>query len=94
MIRYDPTASNHQDYEVEVEKSKEEKPVKKRKLGSSQVQEVEPVVPRSKEVFYDISDKLVESLKRDEGFSLLKTFGRDTLEAGKICPPIFKYLIV
>ncbi|XP_031788053.1 probable RNA-binding protein CG14230 isoform X1 [Nasonia vitripennis] len=80
MIRYDPTASNHQDYEVKIEKSNEEKPCKKKKKVSSTEVEEAPVVPRSKEVFYDVSEKLVESLKQNGDFSLLKTFGRDTLE--------------
>ena len=83
MIRYDPTASNHQDFEVTIEKQKQEKPTKKkRKISISEVKE-QDFIPVSKELFYDVSENLTQSLKQSEGFSLLKTFGRDTSNAGK-----------
>ena len=78
MIRYDPTASNHEDYEIKIEKSKEEKPTKKKK--KSKITEVieEPPIPKSSEIFYNVSENLKEALQENEGFSLLKAFGRDT----------------
>lgn len=82
MIRYDPSASNHGDYEITVEKPKKEKPAKKKRKSSvTEIQEEAPI-PTSKELFHEVSENFLESFKPTEGFSLLKAFGRDTSNNG------------
>ncbi|XP_011501845.1 PREDICTED: probable RNA-binding protein CG14230 [Ceratosolen solmsi marchali] len=76
MVRYDPTASNHQDYEIITEKSKCDKTVKKKeKIKDTEIKADIPV-PVSNEIFYDVSQNLITSLNKNEQFSLLQTFGR------------------
>ncbi|KAK0168788.1 hypothetical protein PV327_002557 [Microctonus hyperodae] len=74
MVRYDPNEDKHRNYEIE---NKEEVSVskKKRKKNNEMVIEEAPPIPVSNEVFYSVSDKFSESLKQQEEFSLLKTFG-------------------
>ena len=61
MIRYDPTASNHQDYELKTEEHKEEKPIKKKKRKIEE--KVEQPIPVSKEIFYNVSEQLIQTVK-------------------------------
>ncbi|KAK0082403.1 hypothetical protein PV325_010473 [Microctonus aethiopoides] len=83
MIRYDPNEDKHRNYEIE---NKEEVSIskKKRKKNSEIVTEEKeaPPIPVSNEVFYSVSDKFSESLKPQEEFSLLKTFG-STIPSGE-----------
>ncbi|XP_015595235.1 probable RNA-binding protein CG14230 [Cephus cinctus] len=76
MIRYDPTENNHYKYEVPIETSVPKKSEKKKRKISVTENE-EPAVPVSKDVFYNVSDRLADSLKQDNEFSLLKTFARE-----------------
>lgn len=84
MIRYDPNEDKHRNYEIE---NKEEVSIskKKRKKNSEIITEEKeaPPIPVSNEVFYSVSDKFSESLKPQEEFSLLKTFG-STIPSGKL----------
>jgi hypothetical protein len=83
MIRYDPTASNHKDYEI-IEEPKHDKPVKKKQKVKDTEIKTDTPVPISKEIFYDVSENLIESLNKTEQFSFLKTFNRDIPNIGII----------
>ncbi|KAJ8681544.1 hypothetical protein QAD02_017336 [Eretmocerus hayati] len=83
MVRYDPTASDHENYEVNLEESeKKESKKKKKKLSQTEILEDVVTVPTSNELFFDVSDKLVDSLKQTEGFSLLEAFGQKSQNTG------------
>ncbi|CAK9796428.1 Probable RNA-binding protein CG14230 [Anthophora quadrimaculata] len=79
MIRYDPTENNHKEYEIDVEKSEVDvKKVKKKKKTKDKVEEtIENSSGNvSKDVYFSVSEKLSKSLKGEEQFSLLKTYGK------------------
>lgn len=81
MIRYDPTESNHKEYEINTDKLEEEtKKVKKKKKAKDSVEDANenPPVEVSKEVFFSVSDSLSKSLKEEGQFSLLKAYGKAT----------------
>lgn len=84
MIRYDPSNKNHQKYEVTAEKTKDSESKKKKKKSCVTEVKVEPAAPVSAEVFYEVSDTLIENLKTDpnEKFSLFKNLGRETSSNG------------
>lgn len=79
MMRYDPSDINHKKFEVTTEKSEITSKIKKRKSNITEAKE-DPPVPVSAEVFYEVSDTLIENLKteKNEKFSLLKTLGRES----------------
>lgn len=81
MVRYDPTASGHEEFEIPPEKS--EKPEKKKRKISETKEEPEPV-PTSNEIFFQVSDNLTDALKPAEGFSLLRALGREETEEQKV----------
>lgn len=83
MIRYDPTENGHSEYEMnlarlkesaETKQSQDKKKSTKRK-HDEHISETEN--PVSKDIYFNISDTLAESLKHKEGFSLLKAYGRE-----------------
>lgn len=84
MIRYDPTENKHCEYEVKPAQPEiKEKSTKKKKRDKSKIEE--PVLPKpevSKDIYYNVSDILTESLKQKEEFSLLKTYGKEKDDAG------------
>lgn len=81
MIRYDPTENGHCKYEVkpaQQTKDAKEKSSKKRKRERPVPEVVESApVEVSKDIYYTVSDILMDNLKQKEGFSLLQTYGRD-----------------
>ncbi|XP_036144407.1 nucleolar protein 8 isoform X2 [Monomorium pharaonis] len=81
MIRYDPTENGHDEYEVKsVQPETKQKNTKKKKHDKStpEIEKSAPPVPEvSKDIYYAVSDTLVESLKTKEKFSLLKTHGKE-----------------
>ena len=78
MMRYDPTADNHGDFEITSDKLNEQNISGKKRKKKSNIVEIEPEkeIPRSKEMFFNVSENLVENLKQNEEFSLLNSFGR------------------
>ncbi|XP_034940118.1 probable RNA-binding protein CG14230 [Chelonus insularis] len=82
MIRYDPTKDDHRKHEIKFEEKISEP--KKKKKKKAIIEETEQPIPVSNEVFYSVSDNLKESLtKKEEGFSLLKTFGATDIPENK-----------
>ena len=79
MIRYDPTESNHKEYEIVPEKSEANvKKVKTKKKAKDIVEDVEnEQVEVSKDVYFSVSESLSKSLKEGGQFSLLKTYGKE-----------------
>lgn len=81
MIRYDPTENRHCEYEIKPAQPEiKEKNTKKKKCDKSIPEIVEPAPPEpevSKDIYYAVSDTLVESLKQKEEFSLLKAYGKE-----------------
>ncbi|XP_076669981.1 putative RNA-binding protein CG14230 isoform X2 [Andrena cerasifolii] len=79
MIRYDPTVSNHKEYEIVPEKSEANvKKVKTKKKAKDIVEDVEnEQVEVSKDVYFSVSESLSKSLKEGGQFSLLKTYGKE-----------------
>lgn len=75
MIRYDPTEKKHCEYEMKPTQT-EQKSTKKKKHEKTKTEKSLPVEV-SKDIYYTVSDTLTESLKQNEGFSLLKTYGRE-----------------
>ncbi|XP_014204395.1 nucleolar protein 8 [Copidosoma floridanum] len=70
MIRYDPTASDHKDFEINIEKPKKEKPVKKKKEKKVIERVDEPLPEVSSEIFFDVKNLAFGN--QNGGFSLLK----------------------
>ena len=79
MIRYDPTASNHEDFEIKEDQEIVEKPKKKKKKLIDTASKKEEI-PTSKEIFYDVSENLFQSLQENENFSLFKSLGRENID--------------
>lgn len=79
MIRYDPTESNHKEYEIVPAKSEANaKKVKTKKKAKDIVEDVETEqVEVSKDVYFSVSESLSKSLKEGGQFSLLKTYGKE-----------------
>ncbi|XP_076242572.1 uncharacterized protein LOC143184325 isoform X2 [Calliopsis andreniformis] len=79
MIRYDPTESNHKEYEITTEKSEENvKTVRTRKKTKEATEDVEnSQVEVSKDIYFSVSDSLSKSLKEGGNFSLLQTYGKE-----------------
>lgn len=80
MIRYDPTANDHQEYEITAEKPElVPKKIKKKKEEEKEapVTETAPVV--SKEIYFSVSKSLSKSFAEKEQFSLLKTFKNEEI---------------
>lgn len=75
MIRYDPTENGHCEYEVKSMSQSETKEKKKKKKFVPEIEEP-ATVEVSKDVYYNISDSLTKNFKQEEGFSLLKAYGR------------------
>ncbi|XP_043262025.1 probable RNA-binding protein CG14230 isoform X2 [Colletes gigas] len=75
MIRYDPTKSDHKEYEIIAEKSEvDTKNVKKKKRAKNNENTVENSQTEvSKDVYFSVSGSLTKSLKERGQFSLLKT---------------------
>lgn len=79
MIRYDPTVSNHKEYEIIAEKSElPVKNVKKSKRTKDKKDIIDDTVKNSitevsKDVYYSVSESLSKSLKEGGQFSLLKS---------------------
>ncbi|XP_053975486.1 probable RNA-binding protein CG14230 isoform X1 [Hylaeus volcanicus] len=76
MIRYDPTESNHKEYEIIEEKSElPTKNVKKNKRAKGIIEDPakNSITEVSKDVYYSVSESLSKSLKEGGQFSLLKT---------------------
>jgi len=84
MIRYDPTENGHYQYEVKTAHEKEIKEKKSsKKKRDKPVSEIEASVEVSKDIYYVVSDTLVESLKQKEKeFSLLKVHGKEKDDIG------------
>ena len=75
MVRYDPEDESHTKYEIKPEK-REPKKKKENKVKLPQEEEQNEPPAVSNEIFYSVSENLTQSLKKEEGFSLLKMFGR------------------
>ena len=76
MVRYDPTVIGHRAHELEIQANVSSK-AKKVKLAVKALEpEVQAPFPVSSDIFYSVSDTLTGSLKNQEEFSLLKTFGK------------------
>ncbi|XP_076623440.1 putative RNA-binding protein CG14230 isoform X2 [Colletes latitarsis] len=75
MIRYDPTKSDHKEYEIIAEKLEvDTKNVKKKKRSKDNENTVENSQAEvSKDVYFSVSGSLTKSLKEGGQFSLLKT---------------------
>jgi len=81
MIRYDPTENEHCEYEMKPEPKTNEKNIKKKKHDKL-IPKTEESVPIkvSQEIYHNVTDALIESLKQKEKFSfqnLLKTDEKD-----------------
>lgn len=77
MIRYDPMKSDHLECEVPLQTHNPKKTKKaKKKLADNDVDGEKPP-ELSKDTFYNVSENLVDTLRQDEQFSLLKTFGAE-----------------
>lgn len=79
MIRYDPTESNHKEYEIVTEKSvgNTNKIKSKKKIKDTAEVVESSQVEVSKEVYFSVSDALSKSIKESGQFSLLKTYGKE-----------------
>lgn len=76
MMRYDPTKKDHAECEIPVKKQALKKPDRAKKVpGENGDIEKERLPELSKDTFFNVSDKLVDTLKQDGQFSLLKAFG-------------------
>lgn len=77
MIRYDPSEKKHCKYEITSAESETKKEsTKKKKREKTKIEE--PVsIEVSKDIYYTVSDTLIESLRQNKGFSLLKACGRE-----------------
>lgn len=95
MIRYDPTEKEHFEYEVKLisQSQTKEKNIKKKKHEKAKVGEPAPV-KISKDIYYNVSDTLTESLKHNEGFSLLKVFGREKNSTSIYIPKLNIFLFL
>lgn len=86
MIRYDPTENGHCEYEVKsAQPEMKEKSIKKKKRDKFLSETEKPAPPKpevSKDIYYAVSDTLVESLKQKEEFSLLKAHGKEKDDTG------------
>lgn len=83
MVRYDPEDKSHAQYEIKIEKPEPKKKKEKKTKQPTEVVAEEPP-PVSNEIFFSVSENLTQSLKKEEneeeGFSLLKMFGRNVEE--------------
>ncbi|XP_076652816.1 uncharacterized protein LOC143359051 [Halictus rubicundus] len=80
MIRYDPTESNHKEYEILPQTSEADtKKVKKRKKNKEVAENAVETAPVevSKDIYFSVSESLTKSMKEGGQFSLLKTFGKE-----------------
>ncbi|XP_078040916.1 putative RNA-binding protein CG14230 [Augochlora pura] len=80
MIRYDPTKSNHKEYEIVPQTSEADtKKIKKKKKNKDVTETAVDTTPVevSKDIYFSVSDSLTKSLKDAGEFSLLKTFGKE-----------------
>ncbi|XP_076302531.1 uncharacterized protein LOC143220838 [Lasioglossum baleicum] len=80
MIRYDPTESNHKEYEIVPQISEvDTKKVKKRKKTKEVAENVVETAPAevSKDIYFSVSESLTRSIKEGGPFSLLQTFGKE-----------------
>nr|XP_033337528.1 probable RNA-binding protein CG14230 [Megalopta genalis] len=80
MIRYDPTESNHKEYEIVPQTSEADtKRIKKRKKNKDITENTVETASAevSKDIYFSVSDSLTKSLKDGGQFSLLKTFGKE-----------------
>lgn len=86
MVRYNPIENGHCEYEVKPAKSEtKEKSTKKKKRDKSVPEVKEPAPPEpevSKDIYYAVSDTLIESLKQKGEFSLLKAHGKERDDTG------------
>lgn len=84
MIRYDPTQNGNSHGEIPARTPNPKKAAKAKK----QVVEInefdnEKPPELSKDTFYNVSENLVDTLKQDEQFSLLKSFGTERSNTGE-----------
>lgn len=84
MIRYDPTEDKHCEYEMKsAQPETKEQKLKKKKREKVIPETKEPVAIKvSKDTYYNVSNSLLKSFKQEEGFSLLKTYGKEKEDTG------------
>ncbi|KAJ3642318.1 hypothetical protein Zmor_025116 [Zophobas morio] len=76
MLRFDPTQSNHVQYQITAPNKPNEVKIKQTHQNEEEEEEVQqPLV--SKDVFYQVDNDLKISLQSQQEFSLLKQFGKD-----------------
>ncbi|XP_032684340.1 nucleolar protein 8-like [Odontomachus brunneus] len=77
IIRYDPSEKKHSEYEITSTESETKKEcTKKKKCEKTKIEEPVPIKV-SKDIYYTVSDTLIESLRQNKEFSLLKACGRE-----------------